>query len=397
MSNSQSILLFLSAIGIVQAIFIGGLLIFNTRSDRLVNLFLALHIVALTFPIVMPLIQILFSWQVIILLEPLLTLSGPLLYLYVRGFKERITWKKAWPHFVFFLVCIPLAIIDYSVVGSKYPPASQIPKEAVRHFLLMLPISLRLIQRIVYYFLSRNALNAYQKSILHLFSDTSRISLNWVRWLINGYLCLIIMTLLLYPLMLVYPAYFNFWILLSGALVSVYIYLAAFRGSTQSSLWQLQPHVKKEVVEEEMAHAEKIELQHAGKDNSRPRKAGLNQTQITGLAEKIVVLLEKEKLYQEPDLTLQQLAGRLESTIHHLSQAINDGLGKNFYDLVNGYRVEEAKRLLLDPKNSSFTILSVGFEAGFNSKTTFNTVFKKFTGQTPTEYRAEQKSVSSLA
>ena len=57
---------------------------------------------------------------------------------------------------------------------------------------------------------------------------------------------------------------------------------------------------------------------------------------------------------------------------------------------MNGYRIEEAKKLLLDPKNKNFTILSVGFEAGFNSKTTFNTVFKKFTGLTPTEFRDRQ-------
>jgi len=55
--------------------------------------------------------------------------------------------------------------------------------------------------------------------------------------------------------------------------------------------------------------------------------------------------------------------------------------------------VQEAKRLLLDSKNKNFTILSVGFEAGFNSKTTFNTVFKKFTGLTPTEYREKQKEI----
>ena len=67
---------------------------------------------------------------------------------------------------------------------------------------------------------------------------------------------------------------------------------------------------------------------------------------------------------------------------------------KNFYDLINGYRVEEAKRLLLDSKNMNYTILSVGFEAGFNSKTTFNTVFKKFTGLAPTDYRDKQKAAA---
>jgi AraC-like DNA-binding protein len=69
-------------------------------------------------------------------------------------------------------------------------------------------------------------------------------------------------------------------------------------------------------------------------------------------------------------------------------------LKKSFYDVINSYRVEEAKRLLLDEKNRNYTILSVGFEAGFNSKTTFNTVFKKFTGVTPTEYRDNKTRVA---
>ena len=106
--------------------------------------------------------------------------------------------------------------------------------------------------------------------------------------------------------------------------------------------------------------------------------------------------MERDKLYQEHELTLQTLSDKLSIPTYQASQAIKEGMNKNFYDLVNGYRVEEAKRLLVDPKNENFTILSVGFEAGFNSKTTFNTVFKKFTGVTPTEYR-DQKKLASVS
>ena len=63
----------------------------------------------------------------------------------------------------------------------------------------------------------------------------------------------------------------------------------------------------------------------------------------------------------------------------------------------NGYRVEEAKRLLTDPKFENYSVLSVGFEAGFNSKTTFNTVFKKLTGLTPREYKEEERMEIAVA
>ena len=128
----------------------------------------------------------------------------------------------------------------------------------------------------------------------------------------------------------------------------------------------------------------------------KKEKTALNTSKAEDLVKGIVMLMEEDKLYQETELTLQQLAEKLQAPTYQVSAALNDGLKKNFYDVVNGYRVEEAKRLLLDAKNRNYTILSVGFEAGFNSKTTFNTVFKKFTGLTPTEYRDKQNKTERL-
>jgi YesN/AraC family two-component response regulator len=149
---------------------------------------------------------------------------------------------------------------------------------------------------------------------------------------------------------------------------------------------------KKEKIEKEMQDAEKIEQSQPSIEKNKRGKTILSDAKIEEIVSKIIPLLEGEKLYQEPELTLQQLADKIQYPYYQVSQAINEGMKKNFYDLVNSYRVEEAKRLLLDSKNRNYTILSVGFEAGFNSKTTFNTVFKKFTGLTPTEYRDKNKT-----
>ena len=72
---------------------------------------------------------------------------------------------------------------------------------------------------------------------------------------------------------------------------------------------------------------------------------------------------------------------------YHISQVFNDCFNKNFYDFINLYRIEESKKLLRNPKNNEKTILEILYEAGFNSKSTFNALFKKHTGVTPTEYR----------
>jgi len=397
LSISENILLFVSGFGIMQAILLVALLMFYPKSDRYVNGFLCLYICALTLPIVLPVSQHLFSWQVMILLEPLLTLIAPFLYFYVRSFKEVITWKKAWPHFILLIVCMAIAWWNYSMIGSKYPPSDRLPPEAAKNFLLFLPITIRIVQRLIYYFLSLRALSFYQRSIQHLFSDTSRINLNWVRWLINGSLFLIIITLVFYPLMVKVPEQFDLWVLIPSTMVSLYIYIATFKGITQPTLWQIHPHTDKEKLEGELNDAGEIGTPDTAFEKPKYQKSAIGGDKINEITSRVLRVMEQEKLYQEPELTLQDLADKLQHPAYQVSQALNEGLKKSFYDLINTYRVEEAKRLLLDPKNKNYTILSVGFEAGFNSKTTFNTVFKKFTGVTPTEFRNKDKEITVLA
>jgi AraC-like DNA-binding protein len=98
-------------------------------------------------------------------------------------------------------------------------------------------------------------------------------------------------------------------------------------------------------------------------------------------------LMEEQKMYKNPHLALRELSNSLSMPSYIVTKALNEVLGVNFYDLVNKYRVEEAKQLLTDPTYDRFTILRVASDAGFNSKTTFNEVFRKFTGVTPSRYR----------
>jgi len=100
--------------------------------------------------------------------------------------------------------------------------------------------------------------------------------------------------------------------------------------------------------------------------------------------------MQNGKPWLEPELTVYQLASRLSLKPRLLSQAINEILGQNFYDFINRYRIEEASRLLTHPKDDKITILEVLYEVGFNSKSSFNTLFKKYTGLTPTAFRKKQ-------
>lgn len=391
LSISENILLFVSGAGILQAVFLSTLIYFHPKSERSVTRFLALYILFISIPMLLPLGQFLFPWQTFIFLAPFSLLQGPFLYLYVRSFKEVITWKKAWLHFLLFIIYFFIIGWVSIGLGSKYPPTKNMPRELLHDPVTILPISLRYLQMLIYFILSHKELNSYRRSIQHLFSETSRINLSWVKLLLNGYLILTLAAVGLYSVVLRYSEYFSSLVLINAAIVTPYIYLATYKGIYQPALWQIQPGMSKEKVEEEILKAEEIDVSKNKEEKQVSQKSRMGESRMEEIAGKIVSAIGQDKLYQESELTLQNLADKLQLPSYQVSQAINEGLKKNFYDLVNGYRVEEAKRLLLESKNRNYTILSVGFEAGFNSKTTFNTVFKKFTGLTPTEYREKQK------
>jgi AraC-like DNA-binding protein len=101
--------------------------------------------------------------------------------------------------------------------------------------------------------------------------------------------------------------------------------------------------------------------------------------------DRLVQLMDQEQPWREPDLTLHELAQRLGAHPALLSRVLNTGCGQNFNDFVNTYRTQEAQRKLADPRFAHYSLLGVALESGFNSKSTFNRVFKKLTGQAPSD------------
>lgn len=103
------------------------------------------------------------------------------------------------------------------------------------------------------------------------------------------------------------------------------------------------------------------------------------------------LLMQRDRLYLDPVLRLKTVAERIPCTPQKLSAALNGVLKKNFYDFVNEYRVLEVQKKLADPVYRQWTLTAVAYECGFNSKSTYNEIFKKMTGKTPKEYRNSAK------
>jgi AraC-like DNA-binding protein len=125
-----------------------------------------------------------------------------------------------------------------------------------------------------------------------------------------------------------------------------------------------------------------------------PRKysrSPLDEEASRRMFEQLLTIMREKKPYRSPDLDLQQLAALTGLQPHHLSQIINERAGLNYYRFVNGFRVEEATRLLSDPETSGLKLIAIAEESGFNSLATFNRVFKDAIGCSPSAYRSRPR------
>lgn len=132
-------------------------------------------------------------------------------------------------------------------------------------------------------------------------------------------------------------------------------------------------------------------LQHKYKDSLSIRKytSSISESESTALFKKIQNIMETKELYRDSNLSLEFLSKQLSTNRTYISQIINENYKMNFYHFINEYRIEKVKRLIQSNRDNDYSIIEIAFEAGFNSKSTFNHVFKKIVGMTPSKYKKE--------
>lgn len=121
------------------------------------------------------------------------------------------------------------------------------------------------------------------------------------------------------------------------------------------------------------------------------KKALFTKAELAIYRKQLLDLMQREKPYLNPNLSLRDLAQQMVLPANQISQLLNEGFDKNFSEFINSYRLEVFKTKIADPANSHYTILGIAYESGFNSKTVFNSFFKRMEGITP---RAYQKTIS---
>ena len=130
------------------------------------------------------------------------------------------------------------------------------------------------------------------------------------------------------------------------------------------------------------------ESDKAEPEKCQPREATLDEKKMVLIASALKKVMCDEKLFLEEDLSLNRLSTAISISENNISETLSQHLNTNFFHFVNGFRIEEAKSLLL---NSDSLVSTIAFDVGFNTKSTFNTAFKKITGMTPTAFRKQQQ------
>ena len=303
--------------------------------------------------------------------EPLAFVYGPVLFLYTKHLTRSVLKPVHALHFIPFALCsIYVTYITWTNPGGEYGILDDIEFQVIKFFHLM-----------SYLVISGIILSLFEKEYKDNFSSGEALDLDWLKKLMIGFEGVLFISFVLQLLMHYGRISSTVVSGVSSVLSAAIIYSISYFGfrRIKSSL-----DTEEEVVEEK--HIEQQPEKQQVIDSSFP-------------LEKYVELLkgkmETEKLFTTPDLNLQRLADALGIKSYLLTKVLNEGLNQSFFDFVNEKRVEAVKEKLADPAFDNFTLLTIANDCGFNSKSTFNQIFKKFTNQTPSQYKKSLKSPSS--
>ncbi len=220
------------------------------------------------------------------------------------------------------------------------------------------------------------AYNQYRRKIFDEVSYAETVLFGWVRRFLLALLLIVFLRMLFF---VVSPEMGDFsvkwWYYFMFGALAYYIGLAGY-GQSVSALVGVQVRRNEGV---------KIERKSEPETEVKEEKA----IELSELAARIVALMEGEELYTNPGLTLTDVAQRLETTSKQVSTVVNQSLQLNFNDFVNQYRVEAVKKRIEQGEHHQYTLLSIALDCGFNSKSTFNRVFKKWTGSTPLQFASQ--------
>ncbi len=342
MTLSNQLLFFFSALGAFNGFILSLYFALNAKKKKFSNYFLALLLLMLSIRIIKSVFFYFNPQLANIFIQIGLSaciLIGPFLFLYLKAYTNN--GKSNWAiHVIPYLAGITILGFLYPYVEHRAIWSRWIVKGIYFQWLFYIVLSFKYLKPITRKFKEKESFKNIDIWLLSIYFGVIFI---WLAYSIGAYTSYIVGALS-----------FSF-------ILYLIVLLFIFRNKKESTFFQEKEKYKNKEIDQETL--EQIE-------------------------QALSIIVEKQ-LFLNPNLTLAETAKELNLSKHTLSQYLNEKLGKSFSNFINEYRIEKAKELIQTENN--YTIEGLGYDSGFNSKSTFFTTFKKLTGKTPAEYQKSHK------
>ena len=296
---------------------------------------------------------------------------GPLVYLYARAASDR-SWRfttRDWLHFVPVAITVISTIPMFALSGAEKVAllrqfiAGEVPTR------LIVFDAFKYVSGISYSIATILLVRRHGREVENSYSNTDHVNLRWLLWFVLAAAAIWVLAVSI-----------SFGSSASNIrddhvslAIALLIYAIGYMGLRQPEIFRY------ETME--------LPIPPTTENPADPyMRPGLEGGEAEQLRVSLVALMETEQPWKDSELTLPQLAERLGTTPHKLSELLNAQMRQTFYDFVNGYRVREVQRRIKAGEAKKLKMLALALDAGFASKSTFNDVFKKHTNQTPSAY-----------
>ncbi len=352
---------------------------------RISNLFIALFIFVFGLENFMPILyeNVFINYpQYALILDTLFFLQFPLIYLYIKSasFKDFRLRKVDLLQLIPYIIASIITIFSYHIL--PFESKRLIVLDGMRDLQKELYLILTLfgLQMVIYFILSFREIKRYRQIVNENYSDIGKYNYKWIRQLLYAFLFILLVTVIKnFTWSFFNETMHGILDLLLKLVVLVFITWIIYKALKRPYLFSgvnSQIKLLKELIKEQ----ELIDKVSSTNQLSIQEKA---------LQQKLDRFMSQEKPYLDPALTLHDLARLLDVPSRELSILLNQYYKQHYFDFINSYRIDHAIQILLDPERKKLTVLEIMFDVGFNSKSSFNTAFKKYTNLSPTAYRAK--------
>lgn len=363
---TEELLKIILLLSVGQGLTFSLLLLFKKKGDRRANCVLAMFIISVIIPLwneyILSLPDTLHFLRFQTKLIYLPTLVGPLIYLYTLLYTKSKTPSKG---VIGLLLVGPLLATGF-LCWHYYFTSAGADKFTV--YLFYLAVNTQIAGCLI---ASWFRLKQHNRDLKQNLSNIEQAKLDWLQNLLLGFALLLLIDFIQSSAKLLDLPIFNLMHILVSFSEGVFVFILGLFGLSKPEVLFEQVLVKA---------GRKYDNSSLSKDSANKLLMALNK------------LMKTEELYLDSDISLHSLSKNLDTTPHHLSQTLNQELGKSFYEFINFARIQRAQEMLANQDFHHLGIIDVAYQVGFNNKTSFNNAFKKHLQITPSQFRQQYKN-----